>query len=36
VAERAGFAREGVMRSGMLPRGVPRDHLVFSLLPGEG
>jgi len=35
VAERAGFTREGVMRSGMLARGVARDHVVFSLLPGE-
>jgi hypothetical protein len=24
-----------VMRSGMLARGVARDHVVFSLLPGE-
>jgi hypothetical protein len=23
------------MRSGMLARGVARDHVVFSLLPGE-
>ena len=35
VAVRAGFTREGVMRSGMLARGVARDHVVFSLLPGE-
>ena len=35
VAERVGFTREGVMRSGMLARGVARDHAVFSLLPGE-
>lgn len=36
VAERAGFQREGVMRSHLLhPDGHRRDSVMFSLLPGE-
>ena len=36
VAEKAGFAREGVMRSHLLhPDGRLRDSVMFSLLPGE-
>jgi RimJ/RimL family protein N-acetyltransferase len=39
VAERAGFTREGVLRSHALIKGRRRDMIVFSLLPsdvGEG
>jgi RimJ/RimL family protein N-acetyltransferase len=35
VAERAGFTREGVLRSHALIKGQRRDMVVFSLLPGE-
>jgi len=36
VAEKAGFTREGVMRSHMVhPDGRRRDSVLFSLLPGE-
>lgn len=35
VAERVGFAREGLLRSYMPVRGERRDMLMYSLLPGE-
>jgi RimJ/RimL family protein N-acetyltransferase len=35
VAERAGFTREGLLRSHALIKGRRRDMIVFSLLPGE-
>ncbi len=36
VAEKAGFRREGVLRSHLLhPDGRRRDSVMFSLLPGE-
>lgn len=35
VAERAGFTREGVSRAWIEMRGEARDHVVYSLLPGE-
>lgn len=35
VAERVGFAREGLLRSFMPINGVRQDMLMFSLLPGE-
>lgn len=35
VAERVGFAREGLLRSFMPINGVRRDMLMYSLLPGE-
>jgi RimJ/RimL family protein N-acetyltransferase len=35
VAERAGFTREGLLRSHALIKGRRRDMVVFSLLPGE-
>lgn len=35
VAERAGFTREGVLRSHLVAREGRRDSVVFSLLPGE-
>ena len=35
VAERAGFTREGVLRSQIAFKGGRRDTVVFSLLPGE-
>jgi RimJ/RimL family protein N-acetyltransferase len=35
VAERAGFTREGVLRSHLPFKGQRRDTVVFSLLPGE-
>jgi RimJ/RimL family protein N-acetyltransferase len=35
VAERAGFTREGVLRSQLPFKGQRRDTVVFSLLPGE-
>jgi RimJ/RimL family protein N-acetyltransferase len=36
VAEKVGFAREGVLRSHLLhPDGRRRDSVMFSLLPGE-
>jgi RimJ/RimL family protein N-acetyltransferase len=35
VAERAGFTREGVLRSHALIKGRRRDMVVFSLLPGD-
>ena len=36
VAEKAGFTREGVLRSHLLhPDGRRRDSVMFSLLPGE-
>jgi RimJ/RimL family protein N-acetyltransferase len=35
VAERAGFVREGVLRSWTDVNGERVDHVVFSLLPGE-
>jgi RimJ/RimL family protein N-acetyltransferase len=35
VAEKAGFSREGVLRSYLDQRGERRDMLMWSLLPGE-
>jgi RimJ/RimL family protein N-acetyltransferase len=35
VAERAGFTREGVLRSHYPFKGSRRDTVVFSLLPGD-
>ena len=35
VAERCGFTREGVLRSHIPFKGMRRDTVVFSLLPGE-
>ena len=35
VAQRAGFTREGVLRSHALIKGRRRDMVVFSLLPGD-
>jgi RimJ/RimL family protein N-acetyltransferase len=35
VAERAGFVREGVLRSHLPYKGARRDSVMFSLLPGE-
>jgi RimJ/RimL family protein N-acetyltransferase len=35
VAERVGYAREGVLRSFMVVGGERRDMLMYSLLPGE-
>lgn len=35
VAERAGFRREGVLRSYVERRGKREDCIIFSLLPGE-
>jgi RimJ/RimL family protein N-acetyltransferase len=35
VAERAGFRREGVLRSYIERRGERQDCIIFSLLPGE-
>ncbi|MGH2981129.1 MAG: GNAT family N-acetyltransferase, partial [Solirubrobacterales bacterium] len=35
VAERAGFVREGVLRSHMQVKGRRFDAVVFSLLPGD-
>jgi RimJ/RimL family protein N-acetyltransferase len=35
VAERAGFKREGVLRSYIERRGKRQDCIIFSLLPGE-
>jgi ribosomal-protein-alanine N-acetyltransferase len=35
VAERAGFRREGVLRSYIERRGKRQDCIIFSLLPGE-
>jgi RimJ/RimL family protein N-acetyltransferase len=35
VAERCGFAREGLLRSQMRFKGGRRDTLVYGLLPGE-
>jgi RimJ/RimL family protein N-acetyltransferase len=35
VAESVGFTREGLLRSFMPIRGVRRDMLMYSLLPGE-
>jgi RimJ/RimL family protein N-acetyltransferase len=35
VAERCGFAREGVLRSHVSYKGGRRDTVMFSLLPGE-
>jgi RimJ/RimL family protein N-acetyltransferase len=35
VAERAGFTREGLMRSHLAFKGGRRDTVLFSLLPGE-
>jgi RimJ/RimL family protein N-acetyltransferase len=35
VAEKCGFAREGVLRSHLRFKGGRRDTVVFSLLPGE-
>jgi RimJ/RimL family protein N-acetyltransferase len=35
VTERAGFTREGVLRSHLPFKGQRRDTVVFSLLPGE-
>ena len=35
VAERAGFTREGLLRSFMVLAGERRDMLMYSLLPGE-
>lgn len=35
VAERCGFAREGLLRSHILFKGGRRDTVVYSLLPGE-
>jgi RimJ/RimL family protein N-acetyltransferase len=35
VAERAGFAREGLLRSYALMKGRRRDMILFSLLPGD-
>jgi RimJ/RimL family protein N-acetyltransferase len=35
VAERAGFVREGVLRSHLPYKGARRDSVMFSLLPDE-
>ena len=35
VAERCGYTREGVLRSHIPFKGMRRDTVVFSLLPGE-
>ena len=35
VAERAGFTREGLLRSFMEIGGERRDMLMYSLLPGD-
>jgi RimJ/RimL family protein N-acetyltransferase len=35
VAERCGFAREGILRSHLVFKGGRRDSVLFSLLPGE-
>ena len=35
VAERCGFAREGLLRSHLPFRGTRRDSVIYSLLPGE-
>ncbi len=35
VAERAGFAREGLLRSYAVIKGRRRDMVIFSLLPGD-
>lgn len=35
VAQRCGFSREGVLRSHLSFKGVRRDTVMFSLLPGE-
>ena len=35
VAERAGFRFEGVLRSWLVIKGVPRDTAMYSLLRGE-
>jgi ribosomal-protein-alanine N-acetyltransferase len=36
VAEKAGFSREGVLRSWLEHRGERRDHVLYSLLASEG
>ena len=36
VAEKAGFSREGTLRSFLAFKGRRRDAVMFSLLPGEG
>jgi len=36
VLERAGYRREGVVRSMPVPRGARSDKTLFSPLPGEG
>jgi RimJ/RimL family protein N-acetyltransferase len=36
VAEKAGFIREGTLRSFLSFKGRRRDAVMFSLLPGEG
>ena len=35
VAGRAGFVREGILRSNIVFKGGRRDSVLFSLLPGE-
>jgi RimJ/RimL family protein N-acetyltransferase len=35
VAERAGFTREGLLRSFAVMKGERTDIVMFSLLPGE-
>jgi RimJ/RimL family protein N-acetyltransferase len=35
VAEKAGFTREGMLRSLREGRGVRRDYIVFSRLPSD-
>jgi RimJ/RimL family protein N-acetyltransferase len=35
VAERAGFSREGILRSHVPFKGSRRDSVLYSLLPGE-
>jgi RimJ/RimL family protein N-acetyltransferase len=35
VAERCGFAREGLLRSHVPFKGARRDSVIYSLLPGE-
>jgi len=35
VAERAGFVREGLLRSHLAFQGGRRDTVIYGLLPGE-
>ena len=35
VAEKAGFRREGVLRSFRELKGMRRDYVIYSLLPGD-